>query len=63
MEKFRLIDGQKFVWDGVEYATPGDAARARAEYEQEGFTVKQVLNSEKPYLFTRRVVKEVVTSG
>jgi hypothetical protein len=62
MDRARQLDGMKFMWDGAEYATPQEAEAKRAEYEKEGFTVRVLAEGGKHWVFTRRVVKEIVVS-
>lgn len=63
MERSRQFGGLKFLWDGAEYQTQKEALEKRAEYEKEGFSVQMLAEGGKHYLFTRRVVKDVVVSG
>jgi hypothetical protein len=62
MDKARFFGGAKFMWDGVEYATPKEAADKAAEYEKEGFAVQTLAEEGKHFVFSRRVVKEVVVT-
>ncbi len=62
MDKARWFDGVKMMWDGGEYATAEEAAAKRKEYEAEGFVVQTASEGGKHYVFSRRVVKEVVVS-
>ena len=63
MDRARVFDDLKFMWDGGEYGTQEEAFAKRTEYEQDGFSVQQLQAEGKHFLFTRRVVKEVVTSA
>jgi hypothetical protein len=63
MDLTRQFNEQKYVWDGSEYATEEEACAKRAEYEQAGFSVQTVADAGKHFVFTRRVVKDVVVSG
>ena len=55
-----LFDGKKFMWDGKEYASDEEAAPIRKEYADNGFEVQAHKEGSKTYLYTRRVVTEVV---
>jgi hypothetical protein len=63
MESMRFFDRRKFMWDGEAYETPAAAEAKRKEYESQGFEVQLVEEEGKAYLFTRRVVKEIVLEG
>jgi hypothetical protein len=63
MESMRFFDRRKFMWDGEAYETPAAAEAKRKEYESQGFEVQLVEEEAKAYLFTRRVVKEIVLEG
>ena len=54
---------KKFMWDGQEYETEKDAATAAQDYQDKGFAVRQVPHDGKVFLYTRRVVTEVVVDG
>jgi hypothetical protein len=62
MDKARWFDGVKMMWDGSEYATADEASAKRKEYEQEGFVVQTVSEDGKHFVFSRRVVREVVVT-
>lgn len=59
----RVIDGQKFMWDGREYGSPEEAERAGKEYEKERFETRSVEEDGKIHVYTRRVVTEAATEG
>ena len=54
---------KKFMWDGQEYETEEAATTAAQRYEDKGFDVRKVTQETKVYLYTRRVVAEVVVDG
>jgi len=55
-----VSNGKKFMWDGVDYPS-GEAASEKAQkYRDNGFEVEIDKGEGKVYLYTRRVVKEVV---
>ena len=63
MESMRFFDRRKFMWDGEAYETPAAAGQKRQEYESQGFETQLVAEEGKVFVFTRRVVKEIVLEG
>lgn len=59
----KIIDGKKFMWDGVEYASEKEAQDVKKKYEDDEFEVELVQEEEKHFLYTRRVVTEIVVEG
>ncbi|MHC4740975.1 MAG: hypothetical protein ACYS8Z_03635 [Planctomycetota bacterium] len=59
-EQALLFDGKKFMWDGKEYESDKETAPIRKEYEDNGFGVEVHKEGSKTYLYTRRIVTEVV---
>ena len=59
-EQARYFDGKKYMWDGKEYERDKEAAQAQKEYEEKGFDVEVYSEAGKPYLYTRRIVTEIV---
>jgi hypothetical protein len=54
-----LVNGKKFMWDGIDY-TSGDKTLERLnKYKANGFEVELQEEDGKTYLYTRRVVKQV----
>ena len=58
-----IINGKKFMWDTVVYETKKEAQDVEKKYREDGFEVELVEVEGKPYLYTRRVVTEVVVEG
>lgn len=58
-----IINGKKFMWDGVVYESEKDAQDAKKTFEAEGFEVELVSIDSQPLIYTRRVVKEIVVEG
>ena len=63
MELARLISGKKFMWDGRTYGNQKEAEEVRQSYQNDGFEVELVREGGQWFLFTRRVVEEVVVEG
>jgi hypothetical protein len=58
-----MIDSKKFMWDGKTYDDSKQAKETKAEYEKNEFEVELVEEDGKHYVYTRRVVKEIVLEG
>lgn len=48
------------MWDGKTHENENDVQKMKAEYELNNFETKIVQEEEKYFLFTRRVVAEIV---
>lgn len=51
------------MWDGVEYPIKEQALEKMQAYKNDGFEVEMREEGGKSYLYTRRVVKEVVVEN
>ena len=60
MPKARFFDGKKFMWDGLEYDDEEKAGSVEKEYAEKGFEVRTCNEDGKVFVYTRRVVTEVV---
>jgi len=58
-----LMNGKKFMWDGVDYPDGEKASEKKQKYKGEGFEVEVYEEEGRTYLYTRRVVKHVVVSN
>jgi hypothetical protein len=63
VDSVRFFDRRKFLWDGETYDSAAAAGPKRQEYEAQGFETQSVEKEGKAFLFTRRVVKEIVLEG
>jgi hypothetical protein len=63
MDLARVIEGKKFMWDGAAYESAEEASKVQEGYEKDAFEVRRIEEEGKHYLFTRRVVTEVVVEG
>ncbi len=63
MESMRFFDRRKFMWDGEVYDSPAAAEAKKKEYDSQGFETRLVEEEGKVFVFTRRVVKEIVLEG
>ena len=59
-EQARFFEGKKFMWDGEEYETEKQANAVKTEYSEKGFEVQLYKEEGKVYLYTRRIVTEIV---
>ena len=63
MELARIFNGKKFMWDGRVYTDEKERREIGQKYQDDGFEVEMVEEGGEYFLFTRRVVKEVVVEG
>ncbi len=63
MELARIFDGKKFMWDGKAYTDKKERREVSQKYKDDGFQVELVEKENQYFLFTRRVVTEVVVEG
>jgi hypothetical protein len=55
-----MFKQKKFMWDGIDYPNKEKAMEKIQTYKNNGFEVETYEESGKIYLYTRRVVKEMV---
>jgi len=60
MPKARFFDGKKFMWDGQEYDDEKKAGEVEKNYAEKGFEVQSLREDGKVFLYTRRIVTEIV---
>jgi len=63
MELAKIINGKKFMWDGNDYPDKESASETAHKYRNDGFETEVLEEGNKYFVFTRRVVKEVVVEG
>jgi len=63
MELARIFNGKKFMWDGKPYTNEKEGREIGQKYKDDGFEVELVEEENQYFLFTRRVVTEVVVEG
>lgn len=63
MDAVKIIDGKKFMWDGEDYESESAAKENASKYTQDGFEVKLIEEDGKHFIYTRRVVTDVVVEG
>lgn len=57
---FVILNGKKFMWDCENYSSKGEAKEKMKEYENEGFEARLVEKDGQFFVYTRRVVTEIV---
>jgi hypothetical protein len=63
VELARVFNKKKFMWDGKDYPDKKSATDVAQEYKKDGFETEVFEEDNKYYVFSRRVVKEVVVEG
>jgi hypothetical protein len=63
IDSYKIIDSKKFMWDGCTYETLALAEEARQQYEANDFETRIITEDDKPLVYTRRIVEEVVVDG
>lgn len=62
VDKSKIFDGTKFMWDGRTYTS--EEAKSREEkYRKEGFETKIIQEENQHLVYTRKEVKEAVVEG
>ena len=59
----RIIDGHKFLWDGNTYEDENKALEIEGGYKKKGFETRIISEENSYYVYTRRLVTEVVVDG
>jgi hypothetical protein len=56
----RSFHGKKFMWDNGDYSTEEEALEKMSHYEKGGFETERVEEEAKYFVYTRRVVTEII---
>jgi hypothetical protein len=59
----RIINGKKFMWDGVVYESKEKAQEVMEKYKKDNFEVEFIEEEKQYLLYTRRVVTKIVLEG
>jgi len=59
----RIINGKKFMWDGVVYESKEKAQEVMEKYQKDNFNVELIEEDKQYLLYTRRVVTKIVLEG
>lgn len=57
------VEGNKYMWDGAEYASRSDAEGKVNTYAADGFETQMIEEEGKFLIYTRRVVTEIAVEG
>jgi hypothetical protein len=63
VELARIFGTRKFMWDGTTFQYRGEAEEILHKYQSDGFEVEVIEEGGCYFLFTRRVVEEVVVEA
>lgn len=63
MENTKIIDDKKFMWDGETYPDKEKAQEVISNYEKEGFETRLIKEEDEYFVYSRRVVTEIVIEG
>jgi hypothetical protein len=63
VELAKIIDGKKYMWDKGSYSTEAEANEKIKNYKKEGFETQLVKDGGKYFIYSRRVVTEIVLEG
>lgn len=58
-----VVEGKKLIWDGVDYTSGDEASKKIQTYKNDGFEVEALEENGKTFIYTRRVVKEVIVQN
>ena len=58
-----VIDGKKFMWDNEVYESEKQAQEVKKKYEDDKFEVELIQEENQYFLYSRRVVTEIVLEG
>jgi hypothetical protein len=59
----KLIDGKKYMWDGETYESEEQAQEVKKKYEEDEFEVQLIKEENQYFVYSRRVVTEIVLEG
>jgi hypothetical protein len=59
----KVINGKKYMWDKGIYSTEAEANEKIKKYEREGFETHLVEDEGKYFIYSRRIVTEIVLEG
>lgn len=63
MDLARVINSRKYMWDGATLEDKAQAEETKKKYKEDKFEAEIVEEDGKYFLFTRRLVEEVVVDG
>lgn len=63
MQLAKIIDGKKYMWDKGSYSTEAEANEKIKNYKKEGFEIQLVEDGGRYFIYSRRIVTEIVLEG
>jgi len=58
-----FVEENKYMWDGISYESKNEAQDIMQKYKDDNFQVELVEEEGKFFLYTRRIVTEIVVEG
>ncbi len=62
-ENLKIIDGKKFMWDGINYESESAAKENVDKYSKDRFETKLIEEDGKYFVYSRRAAAEVKIEG
>lgn len=62
-ENVKIIDGKKFMWDGINYESESAAKENIDKYSKDRFETKLIEEDGKYFVYSRRVAAEIKIEG
>lgn len=59
----KIIDGKKFMWDGINYESEAAANENADKYSKDGFETTVIEKDGKYFVYSRRLAKEIKIEG
>ena len=63
MDNVKIIEGSKYMWDGVDYESKAAAMENIIKYNDENFQAELLEEEGKYLIYTRRLVTDIVVEG
>lgn len=60
MDIFKIVNGKKYMWDGEDYNAESAAREHLLEYNDNGFETVLIEEGGKYFVYSRRLVTEIV---
>lgn len=59
MKSYRIVNGRKFMWDGLAHESRGAAEEAASRYKSDGFETELMEEEGEHIVYTRREARTV----
>jgi len=63
MQLSKIINGKKYMWYGATYSDKKNTLDIEQKYKNDGFETEILEEDKNYYIFTRKVVKEIIIEG